>query len=242
MKFMRKSANSAHLRIENFEKDYLLAEQYRTLRTNLAFSKAGGGMKTYLVTSAEPRVGKSTTAVNLAIVMAQQGKNVLLIDGDIRKPSLHEAFQSVNRKGLTNLLTGQGQFGQMIRTTNIDRLKLMTSGPVSPDPADLLCSAQMESVLEQAAQTFDQVVIDSPPVLVAADAQLLADLCDGVLLVAKSRSTEIDKLCKAAELLAKARGKLLGAVLNNQKENKIEQYNYHYGNFLTEKTKFLLKR
>lgn len=204
-----------------------LAEQFRTLRTNISFAKAGGGMKALLVTSAEAGDGKSTTAANLAIVTAQQGKQVLLIDADIRKPTQHYLFQTSNARGLTNLLTGQADFREVVQITGVDGLSLLTSGPVSPNPADLLSSEEMKDVMDQAEGQFDQVIIDSPPVLAVADARLLANLCDGIVFVVRSKSTEIDQVTRSVAALSEANGKLLGVVLNDKKENRKDHYGYY---------------
>lgn len=213
-----------------FRKNSSFSEEYRTLRTNISFSKAGGGMQSYLITSAEANAGKSMTAANLAVVMAQQGKRVLLIDSDIRKPSLHLIFRAENQRGLTNLLTGQGSLMNDCQLTRIDGLSLITSGPVAPNPADLLSSTEMKRVIEEATEHFDQVIIDSPPTLAVTDAQLLANLCDGVILVVKSKMTAFDKARKSAELLMATSGKFLGVVLNDKKEKASDRYGYEYGN------------
>lgn len=186
-------------------------------------------MKTYMVTSAEKGDGKSTTASNLAIVMAQQGKEVLLIDADIRKPSQHYSFRTENQKGLTNLLTAQDPFDEVLQSTVVDHLTLLSSGPAAPNPADLLSSEDMAGIIEQAKERFDQVIIDSPPALAVADARLLANLCDGILLVVRSGSTEIDHASRAAEVFSEVRSKLLGVVLNDKKIKKRDQYDYYYG-------------
>ncbi|RYL92716.1 polysaccharide biosynthesis tyrosine autokinase [Sporolactobacillus sp. THM7-4] len=212
--------------ITYFQKNSSFSEEYRTLRTNISLSKSGGRMRSLLVTSAESGSGKSMTAANLAVVMAQQGKKVLLMDANIRKPGLHQIFKTENQQGLTTLLTGQGDFLEVLQNTAIDNLMLMTSGPVSPNPADVISSSEMESVIDQAEEHFDQVIIDSPPLLAVTDAQLLADLCDGLLLVVKSGSTPIDKVRKAAESLTETSGKLLGVVLNNRKKKAKDGYSY----------------
>lgn len=226
---MNGGKRKTHPLIAYFRKDSSFSEQYRTLRTNLSFAKAGGGMKTYMVTSAEKGDGKSTTASNLAIVMAQQGKEVLLIDADIRKPSQHYSFRTENQKGLTNLLTAQDPFDEVLQSTVVDHLTLLSSGPAAPNPADLLSSEDMAGIIEQAKERFDQVIIDSPPALAVADARLLANLCDGILLVVRSGSTEIDHASRAAEVFSEVRSKLLGVVLNDKKIKKRDQYDYYYG-------------
>ncbi|CAM3086701.1 CpsD/CapB family tyrosine-protein kinase [Sporolactobacillus spathodeae] len=224
---MRRLKNTSVQRwrhINYLQDNFSLSEEYRTLRTNISFAKAGGDLRSLLVTSSEAGEGKSTTASSLAIVMAQQGKKVLLIDADTRKPSQHEFFDTDNSRGLTNVLTGQSEFGNVVRPTRLAQMFLMTSGPVPPNPADLLSAPEMSRVIQQAKDHFNVVILDSPPVLAVSDARLLATLCEGILLVVKSGSAEIDKVKKAANVLTEGQGKFLGVVLNDMKLSKKEQY------------------
>lgn len=231
MRRHRKSEVDTRNLVSYFRKNSPYSEQYRTLRTNISFAKAGGGLKSLMVTSAEASVGKSTTASNLAVVMAQQGKRVLLIDADTRKPSQHKVFQLDNREGLTNVLTGQGSFKEFLRETSLESLLLLSSGPIPPNPADLLSAQEMADVINQAEEQFDQVIIDSPPVLAVADARLLADLCDGIVLVVKSGSSEIDKAKKAIDAFSEVREKILGVVLNDRKVSRKEKHDYYYSGY-----------
>lgn len=213
-----------------FQKNSSYAEQYRTLRTNLNFIRGGEQIRSIVVTSAEAGEGKSTTASNLAIVMAQQGKRVLLIDADIRKPTLHFAFQKGNNQGLTTLLTGQQTFEDALQKTDIEQLSLLVSGPVPPDPADLLDSEEMAAVIREATIRFDKVILDSPPTLAVTDSKLIANLCDGILLVIKSGATDITKVQRAATEFSDIRAKFLGVVLNNQKlKRRVRDYYYSTG-------------
>lgn len=231
MRRHRKSEVDTRNLVSYFRKNSPYSEQYRTLRTNISFAKAGGGLKSLMITSAEASVGKSTTASNLAVVMAQQGKRVLLIDADTRKPSQHKVFQLDNREGLTNVLTGQGSFKEFLRETSLESLLLLSSGPIPPNPADLLSAQEMADVINQAEEQFDQVIIDSPPVLAVADARLLADLCDGIVLVVKSGSSEIDKAKKAIDAFSEVREKILGVVLNDRKVSRKEKHDYYYSGY-----------
>lgn len=231
MRRHRKSEVDTRNLVSYFRKNSPYSEQYRTLRTNISFAKAGGGLKSLMVTSAEASVGKSTTASNLAVVMAQQGKRVLLIDADTRKPAQHKVFQLDNREGLTNVLTGQGSFKEFLRETSLESLLLLSSGPIPPNPADLLSAQEMADVINQAEEQFDQVIIDSPPVLAVADARLLADLCDGIVLVVKSGSSEIDKAKKAIDAFSEVREKILGVVLNDRKVSRKEKHDYYYSGY-----------
>lgn len=204
------------------------AEQYRTIRTNIDFSQVDGELKTVMVTSSGPGEGKSTTAANLAVVMAQQGKSVLLIDADLRKPTMHYTFRLANIDGLTTVLTKKKTLEETVQKTNVDHLFVLTSGPIPPNPAELLSSVAMKSFMKFALTLFDIVVIDTPPVLAVTDAQVLANLCDGTVLVVRSGQTEKEAAIKAKDLLAKSKAKILGVVLNNKPVRKDDYYYSSY--------------
>ena len=205
-----------------------ISEQYRTIRTNIQFASADGELRSFMVTSASPGEGKSTTAANLAIVFAQQGKRVLLVDSDLRKPTMHYTFRVTNTVGLTNVLTRQASLVEAVQATDVEKLDLLSSGPIPPNPAELLSSRMMEQMLAEAYKQYDLVIFDSPPVLAVTDAQVLANQCQGTVLVVKSGVTELENALKAKELLQAAKAKLLGAVLNN-KALKSSSYYYYYG-------------
>ena len=206
-----------------------VAEQYRTIRTNIQFSGADQEIKSIVLTSTGPGEGKSTTASNLATVYAQQGLRVLLIDADLRKPTAHYTFRLENHVGLTNVLTKQSTLGQAIQTTEVPDLFLLTSGPIPPNPAELLASNNMTELLKEMKEQFDMIVFDTPPVLAVADAQILANQVDGSILVVSSGKTDKEAAVKAKELLLKANAKVLGAVLNNRKMEEGSDYYYYYG-------------
>lgn len=202
-----------------------VAEQYRTIRTNIQFSNVDQDIKTIVVTSSGAEEGKSTTTSNLATVYAQQGLNVLLIDADLRKPTGHYTFRLENHIGLTNVLTRQSTLAQAVQESEIPHLSVLTSGPIPPNPSELLASAQMAELLKEMKKQFDMVIFDTPPILAVADAQILANQVDGTILVVSSGKTEKDAALKSKELLSNAQGKLLGVVLNNR---KVEEGNYYY--------------
>jgi len=202
-----------------------VAEQYRTIRTNIQFSNVDQDIKTIVVTSSGAEEGKSTTTSNLATVYAQQGLNVLLIDADLRKPTGHYTFRLENHIGLTNVLTRQSTLAQAVQETEIPHLSVLTSGPIPPNPSELLASAQMAELLKEMKEQFDMIIFDTPPILAVADAQILANQVDGTILVVSSGKTEKDAALKSKELLSNAQGKLLGVVLNNR---KVEEGNYYY--------------
>ncbi|ARK32465.1 CpsD/CapB family tyrosine-protein kinase [Halalkalibacter krulwichiae] len=215
--------------ITDISKSSPISEQYRTIRSNIAFSAVDREIKTILVTSAGPGEGKSTTAANLAVVMAQTGQSVLMIDADMRKPTAHYTFSTPNLTGLTNVLTKQSSLEQAIQETKIENLSLLTCGPIPPNPAELLNSRMMGLILERAQEMFDVIILDSPPVMAVTDAQILSSKCDGTVLVVSSGKTEREGVKKAKELLQKANAHILGAVLNN-KEIEAGNYYYYYSN------------
>jgi protein-tyrosine kinase len=204
-----------------------ISEQYRTIRTNIQFS-SDLGIRTIVVTSSGPGEGKSTTIANLAVVFAQQGKKTLLIDADMRKPTVHYTFNLDNHLGLTTILTKRSELLPSIQETDIDHLSVLTTGPIPPNPAELLASQAMKDVLAGVEENFDVILIDTPPVLAVTDAQILANQCDGTILVIKSGETHVDAAVKAKELLVAANAKLLGTVLNSKKINESHYY-YYYG-------------
>lgn len=206
-----------------------IAEQYRTIRTNIQFSSVDQEARTLMVTSAGPGEGKSTTVANLAIVLAQQGKKVLLVDADLRKPTVHYTFNKTNTFGLTSVLTKQLKLEETVVESAERNLYILSSGPIPPNPAELLSSMAMEVFLNNALEEFEMVLFDAPPVLAVTDAQILANKCDGTILVVSSGKTEKDKLEKAKELLETAQSKIIGVVLNNKKIDSKSNYYYYYG-------------
>ena len=205
-----------------------ISEQYRTVRTNIQFSFVDQVMRSLMITSAGPAEGKSTTTANLAITFAQQGKRVLLIDADLRKPTVHYTFRLKNITGLTNVLTQSINLLDAYQETEVENLFVLTSGPIPPNPAELLGSKAMQTFLKEAQEQFDLIIFDTPPVLAVTDAQILANQCDGTVLVVSSGKTEIEAAVKAKELLVSANAKLLGVVLNRKKMQQ-GQYYYYYG-------------
>jgi capsular exopolysaccharide synthesis family protein len=205
-----------------------ISEQYRTIRTNIQYSSIDNNIHTLMVTSSGPGEGKSTSAANLAVVFAQLGKKVLLVDADLRKPTAHRTFGINNLFGFTTVLTKQATLEKTVIETEEKDLYLLTSGPVPPNPAELLSSKSMEKFIEDAKMLFDYIIFDTPPLLAVADPQIIANKVDGSVFVVSSGKTEIDAAKKAKELLENAQSKLLGVVLNN-KEMKNNDYYYYYG-------------
>ncbi|WP_100405493.1 CpsD/CapB family tyrosine-protein kinase [Bacillus solitudinis] len=215
--------------ISHIEPKSPIAEQYRSVRTNIQFASLEENLQKILVTSAGPGEGKSTTVANLAVVFAQQGKRVLLVDADLRKPTVHYTFQTPNTLGLTNVLTGQSTFEGSVSRTDVEKLDLMTSGPIPPNPSELLGSRAMSRFMEEASTAYDFVFFDTPPVLAVADAQVLANQCDGSIFVVNSGKTDRAGALKAKELLTQAQAKVLGVVLNQKPKGDDNSYYYYYG-------------
>jgi capsular exopolysaccharide synthesis family protein len=223
-----KTTDPSRKLIANLDPKSPISEQYRTIRTNVQFSSIDKEIKTLMVTSSGPAEGKSTTVANLAVVFAQLGKKVLLVDADLRKPTVHRAFGVNNLFGFTTVLTKQATLASTVLETEEKDLYILTSGPVPPNPAELLSSKSMEQFIEEAKEQFDYVIFDTPPLLAVADPQILANKVDGSIFVVFSGKTEIDQAKKAKELLENAQSKLIGVVLNH-KEVKNNEYYYYYG-------------
>ncbi|MBH0156604.1 CpsD/CapB family tyrosine-protein kinase [Fictibacillus sp. 5RED26] len=205
-----------------------IAEQYRTIRTNIQFSSIDKELKTLMITSSGPGEGKSTTVANLAVVLAQQEKRVLLIDTDLRKPTVHYTFKVSNIYGVTSILTRQTTLRDTIVSSKIPNVDVLPSGPIPPNPSELINSKSMNDLIEEASRMYDYVLFDTPPLIAVTDGQLLAHHVDGVILVVSSGKTEIESATKAKELLENANAKIIGAVLN-EKEARKEKYYYYYG-------------
>lgn len=214
--------------ITKYHSNSLVSEQYRTIRTNIQFSTVDKELKTLIVTSSVPNEGKSTTIANLAVTFAQEGKKVLLVDTDMRKPTLHYTFDLTNTFGLTSVLTKQIDLTEAVVDSGVENLSVLTCGPVPPNPAELLNSKAMDEFFASALESFDLILFDSPPVLAVTDAQILANKCDGTIFIVSSGSTEKEQALKAKELLLSAQGNILGVVLNNKKSTSNDTY-YYYG-------------
>jgi capsular exopolysaccharide synthesis family protein len=205
------------------------AEAYRSVRTALQFSTERGVPQVLAVTSTQPGEGKTTTAKSLARNFAQLGKRVLLVDADLRNPALHRAFATENNTGLSNCLSGAAKAGQCIQRLE-PNISVITSGPLPPNPAELLASARMTSLLTQARERFDQIIIDAPPVLGLADAPILANLAEGTLLVVESGKSRVGAVQVSIKRLLAARAHLIGAVLTKF-DAKAAGYGYGYGGY-----------
>lgn len=204
-----------------------MAEAFRTLRTSIHFSSMNNPLKTLLVTSTGPEEGKSTTLSNLAVVFAQAGSKVLVVDCDLRKPVQHKIFNTGNKYGLTSVLVNEISLMEAIKATVVEGLSLLTSGPIPPNPSELIGSQRMQAVLNEISSMFDYVFFDAPPTLAVTDAILLSALVDGVVFVVKSGVTKIELAKEATESIKMANGRIIGTVLNGVRRNQ-EDYHYYY--------------
>lgn len=208
-----------------------ISEQYRTIRTNIQFaSSADKQIKTIVVTSSGPAEGKSTTSANLAVVFAKSGQRVLLVDADMRKPTVYKTFNLNNASGLSTVLSTSTSILEAAQKTVIDNLSVLTSGPKPPNPSELLGSARMNQVIEEAKNLYDVVIFDMPPVVAVTDAQIMASKADGTILVVRENVARKESLTKARDLLNMVQARIIGVVYNGAEHSKDSEYYYYYGN------------
>ena len=192
------------------------AEAYRTLRTNLYFSSLDRALETLVVTSAASGDGKSTTLANLAVIMSQGEKRTILVDADLRKPSLHKLFGVSNNQGLTTMAVEDSALAEPpLVETGLDNLWLLPSGPLPPNPAEILGSRRMEEIIAALKARADVILFDAPPAIAVTDAAVLGTKVDGVLLVIRAGKTRREHAQRAKELLERVQVRVVGAVLNN---------------------------
>jgi capsular exopolysaccharide synthesis family protein len=213
----------------NMDSRSSLAEAYRQLRTSILLSTAGHAPKSLLVTSSLPSEGKTTTAINTAISLAQTGAKVLIIDSDMRRPRLHTVFNISNAEGLSTILSSDlsgNEILDVIQKDDLTKLNLLPSGPVPPNPAELIGSEQMANLLKLLQHNFTHVVVDSPPIASFTDGVLIASMVDGVILVVNSGKSSRQVVRRSRQLLQDIGAKIFGVVLNNV--NLRSQDNYYY--------------
>jgi capsular exopolysaccharide synthesis family protein len=205
------------------------AESYRVLRTNILFSQKDPKMNTITVVSAGAGEGKSTTISNLATVFAQNGQRVLIVDSDLRRPSLHKRFNVSNAIGLTNYLLKQNSLEEVIQTTSVPTLDFMPSGKLPSSSMGVLSSTQMKELIRDLKRRYDYVFFDSPPIMGVSDASILASEVDMVLQVIQYRRYPQPLTIRAKQMIEKVGGNLLGIVLNNISMASDESYYYYSG-------------
>lgn len=214
-----------------------IAECCRSLRTNILFSAADRQIKTIVVSSANPREGKTTSVIYLGTTMAQSGQRVLLIDTDMRRPRLHVSLKVSRQTGLSNLIVGDEDYDNVIRTTDIPNLFVLPCGPLPPNPAEILMTHRFEAVLAELAKRFDRIILDSPPMNVVTDAVVLSKQADGVILVAHADKTLREELKRSARQIKAVNGKIFGVIVNAIEPDERSGYYYsYYGYSYSEKS------
>lgn len=224
-----------------------VSEAYRSLRTNIQFADIDKPKRVLLMTSTTSKEGKSTTAVNLAVTLAQMGSRVLIVDSDLRRPAVHNFFAMDKTYGLTNVLIGSLGFNDVVKHTEIDKLDVITAGDIPPNPAELVSSESMRKFISEARSHYDYVILDSPPIIAVTDAAVLATRVDGVLLVVSSGTVSRKEVTRAVNLIKNVRSAVMGVVVNALDIKKIYgsyyyyfhyyQYYYYYGSDPKQKKK-----
>jgi succinoglycan biosynthesis transport protein ExoP len=204
------------------------AESFRALRTNIQYINYERDLKVLMFTSAGPEVGKSFMVANLGVALAEAGHRVIVICADMRKPNLHTFFHLDNKIGLSTVLIGKASLEESLRSSGMMNLKVLPSGPLPPNPSELLGSRRMNEVLENARQLADIVLVDTPPVLATSDSAVLGPRADGVIIVISAGSSKRDETRKTRELLEQVNSKIIGVILNNVSESHNYGYYYYY--------------
>ena len=202
------------------------AEAYRVIRTGIQFAQAGKELKTIAITSCTPNEGKSMTVANLAIVLTQAGKSVLLIDCDMRNPTVHKNFNLSNKVGLSSCISMGTAVADAVQATGIEGLDALTAGVIPPNPSELLGSERMQNILQRAKEEYDYVLIDTPPVLPVTDSLVLGRMVDGLILVIDSGEIKVEMAREVKNQLVHAGANILGVVLNKVRS---EHHGYGYG-------------
>lgn len=221
-----------------------ITEQFRTVRTNINFKAIAHDINTLAFTSAAISEGKSTVAANVAITYAQSGKKTLLIDGDLRRPTVHSTFSLSNRRGLTTILTSNNNkfnLDDFAQESGIENLSILTAGPIPPNPAELMGSKRMKTFIDFIKSYYEMVIIDLAPILEVSDTQELARELDGVVLVVRQAKTQKQAVKRAVEMLEFAQAHVLGYIMNDVKsEDAGYGYGYGYGKENKEKKSLFL--
>ena len=204
----------------------VISEQYRAIRTNIEYSNVDQNTKTILVTSSDKNEGKTTTVSNLAVSFANLNKKILLIDCDLRNPSIHKMFRLNNIYGLTDILAKDRAVDKCIQETELENLYVLTAGSTPPNPAEILSSEKMKNLIEDLKNMYDYIFIDTPPIGLVTDAGVLSSFIDGVVLVVKSESVEKKYLEETKKKLDAVDARILGAILNSYKSEQ-KDYNYY---------------
>lgn len=206
-----------------------VSEKFRGIRSNIMFSSAEKEIQSLLITSEKPSSGKSTISANIAVTYAQAGYKTLIIDGDMRKPTQHYIFDLPNNSGLSNLIVNKATYTESIKETKVQNLSILTAGPTPPNPSELIASTQFDEIYNELLSDYDFIVVDTPPVNTVTDAQVYAQTIQNCALVIDVEKNNKNEVKKAKDLINKAGGKLLGAILNRTAIDKSSSYYYYYG-------------
>lgn len=214
------------IELENIK--FRAAEQFRSLRTNIEFKALKAEVKSIVVTSSMPGEGKSTVVSNLGASLASNGKRVAIVDCDLRKPAIHKKFLMHNNEGLSNILIQNRKFEDVIITSKIPNLFVIPGGPIIPNPSELLSSDNMKKLLNELTDSFNMILIDTPPVFQISDALILSALAKGTIIVAAYRKSEKNVLKNTKERIEKVGGNILGVVINKIPDKNSEKFCDYY--------------
>ncbi|PTK80918.1 capsular biosynthesis protein [Staphylococcus haemolyticus] len=207
----------------------ITSEKFRGIRSNIMFSSANNEIKSIIVTSEKPAAGKSIVSANIAVTYAQAGYKTLIIDGDMRKPTQQYNFETANYDGLSNLIIGKSDFDKAIRSTRVENLDLLTSGPVPPNPSELIASNRFKDIYNQLMDMYDFILIDTPPVTSVTDAQVFLQIVKDCVMIIDTEKNNKNEIKKAKQLIEQADGHIIGAVLNKTATDKTSNYYNYYG-------------
>ncbi|MFW3467467.1 polysaccharide biosynthesis tyrosine autokinase [Staphylococcus caprae] len=207
----------------------IISEKFRGIRSNIMFSRAKDEIVSIIVTSEKPAAGKSIVSANIATTYAQAGYSTLIIDGDMRKPTQNYIFEEANYDGLSNLIIGKSDYDKAIRSTRVPNLDLLTSGPIPPNPSELIDSDRFYEIYNELLRRYDFVLIDTPPVNTVTDAQVFLQYVKDAIIVIDAEKNNKYEVKKAKSLIEKADGKIIGAVLNKTPRDKSSSYYSYYG-------------
>ncbi|WZL71504.1 CpsD/CapB family tyrosine-protein kinase [Clostridiaceae bacterium 35-E11] len=216
------------INISNLNPKSPISEAYRILRTNIQYTNIDKNIKSIVVTSPGPGEGKSTIAANFSVTMSQNQRKILLIDSDLRKPTVNVFFGLSNQMGLTNVLVENVEYTKIVQSTKIGKLDVLSSGPIPPNPSELLGTNKMKSLLQRLKEDYDMVILDSPPIGIVTDAAVLSAIADGVILVCAAEQTIIEEAKKSKALLQQVNANILGVVMNKIPLNTCGYYTCNY--------------
>lgn len=205
----------------------VISEKFRGIRSNIMFTNARNEVRSIIITAEKPEAGKSFVTANVATTYAQAGYSTLIIDGDMRKPTQHYLFNTTNMRGLSSLIAGRNSIEEAVQYTDVENLDLLTSGPIPPNPSELIDSDEFNSIYHELLRMYDFIIIDTPPVNTVTDAQVFLKYIDNAILVIDIENNNKKEVKKAQSLLEKTGGKILGVVLNKAPKEKSASYHYY---------------